>query len=130
MNQKICLICKTKHYSLCIYRLEPDETMTDNTHRQWYIFITQSHTVKVAENIMRRKFVCRKLVGRWNNVPNTQITRNAIYQALNFMHWYYSKHVASIGGTQDMRSVLDITDITDEFIINTIKTVLLKLRKA
>lgn len=103
--------------------------MNDNTHRQWYIFTTQSHTVKVAENIMRRKFACRQLVGRWNNVPSTQITRNAIYKALNFMHWNHSKRVASIGGAHDMRSIFDITEITDEFMVNTIKSVLLKLRK-
>lgn len=114
---------------MCVYRLEPDPDMTDNTHRQWYIFITQYRTVTLANKVMKRKFKVRNLLGRWNNVPPAQITRESICNALYFMHWFSSKHVASIGGSNNVCSMYKVTDITDIYIMKVIKTVLIKLWK-
>lgn len=110
--------------------MEPDENMTDDTHRQWYIFITQNRTVKSSEEAMKKKHRVRSLLGRWDNVPTTQITREAIYNALTFMNWRSSKHIASIGGPMRYCSRWNVTEITDAFIIEVIKTVLTNFWKA
>lgn len=117
VNAKTC-------YSMCVYRLEPDEEMTDDTHRQWYIFITQSRTVKLSEGKMKKKYRVRTLLGRWDNVPPTQITREAIYNALSFLIWHSSKHIVSIGGPQRYCSFYEVRQITDMYIMKVIKNVL------
>lgn len=122
---KLCNVGSAKScYSLYVYRLEPDENMTDDTHRQWYIFITQNRTVKLSESVMRKKYKVRSLLGRWDNVPPTQITREAIYNSLMFLNWRSSKHVVSIGGPLRFCSLYEVRQITDSCIMKVIKNVL------
>lgn len=117
-------------YSLCVYRLEPEDNMTDDTHRQWYIFITQNRTVRLSEVKMKKKHRVRAFLGRWDNVPPTQITREAIYNALSFLVWHSSKHIVSIGGTLRFCSLYEVRQITDAYIMKIIKNVLTNFWKS